>query len=84
MSLPDAALQAVVDAVRCHKDNSETRYRERSDALNGLRGTCRQLRAEVNARTRSVSPVAACLLLAPSVALCQPLRCMRPIDAALH
>ena len=48
LSLPEPALQAVVDALRCQSTGA-------GGALRGLRGTCRQLKAEANARTRRVS-----------------------------
>ena len=48
LSLPELALQAVVDAV----------LDAPGGAVKGLRGTCRQLRAEANARTRRVSGAA--------------------------
>ena len=57
LSLPKPALQAVVDAVRVQPRSAK------GGTLRGLRGTCRQLRAEANARTRSVSTLAAHLVL---------------------
>ena len=61
LSLPKPALQAVVDAVR--GESRSGRYARALDgcsgALDGLRGTCRQLKAEANARTRQVRIAAA-------------------------
>ena len=48
LSLPEPALQAVVDAVP-----RQSKYA--AGALAGLRGTCRLPRGEANARTRCVS-----------------------------
>ena len=47
LSMPKPALQAVVDALRCNPEGA-------GGALHGLRGTCRQLRADANALTRHV------------------------------
>ena len=52
LSLPEPVLQAVVDALLC-------KYAAWGGTLRGLRGTCRQLRAEANARTRKVSAAGA-------------------------
>ena len=55
LSLPSLAMQAVVDALRCQPTESD-----KGGALHGLRGTCRQLRVEANARTRRVSTLLRC------------------------
>ena len=53
LRLPEPALQAVVDAVRDQPELDD------GGALHALRRTCRPLRSEANARTHTVSSVAA-------------------------